>query len=361
MVEGGFDAVIGNPPYVELHKVSDYEPRADIYSTAACGNLYAPMLERALALSQSNGQGRVGQIVPISCVSTPRMQALRQCWRRFNTRTWLSHYSGDAHPSILFNGVKFRLSIVIQQVHGDPDAGYHTTPFQRWLPDARVHLFNQLEYTKLASSIERGGLFPKINAKGSGILTQLAATNVLVARSVDSESPHTAFAHRIVAHYVKAFDFMPFFRSERDGEKRSEDYKIFAFRTRPELEAFTALLNSSLFYFWFVAYSDVYHCGRELILEFPCDIQELSKSPELLQATAELMRAYRATAVRRTIRYQATGLVEYDEFYSRDVKRQIDCVDKVLVKLFEMSDDQLDFILNFDVKYRSSPRQTADA
>ena len=360
MAAGGFDVVIGNPPYVELHKVVGYEPRADIYSTATCGNLYAPMLERALALSQSNGQGRVGQIVPISCVSTPRMQALRQCWRRFNARTWLSHYSGDAHPSILFNGVKFRLSIVIQQVHAGTDSSCHSTPFQRWFPDAREYLFDQLEYTKIASSIERGGLFPKINAKGGEILAHLDAASVLVARSVDSESPHIAFAHRIVAHYVKAFDFIPFFRSERDGEKRSEDYKLFAFRTRPELEAFTALLNSSLFYFWFVAYSDVYHCGRELILDFPGDIQELSKSPELLQAIAELMRAYRATAVRRAIRYKATGLVEYDEFYSRDVKPQIDCVDKVLSKLFEMSDDQLDFILNFDAKYRSSPEQTAD-
>ena len=360
MSAGGFDAVIGNPPYVELHKVAGYEPRADIYATAACGNLYAPMLERALTLSQSNGQGRIGQIVPISCVSTPRMQSLRQCWRRFNTRTWLSHYSGDAHPSILFNGVKFRLSIVIQQVHSGTDASYHSTPFQRWFPDARSYLFEQLEYTKLSSSIERGGLLPKINAKGGEILAHLAAVSVSVARSVDSESPHTAFAHRIVAHYVKAFDFMPFFRSERDGEKRSEDYKLFAFRTRPELEAFTALLNSSLFYFWFVAYSDVYHCGRQLVLDFPGDIQELSESPELLQATTELMRAYRATAVRRAIRYKATGLVEYDEFYSRDVKTQIDCVDKVLSKQYEMSDDQLDFILNFDVKYRSSPEQTVD-
>ena len=153
---------------------------------------------------------------------------------------------------------------------------------------------------------------------------------------------------------------MPFFRSERDGEKRSEDYKLFAFRTRPELEAFTGVLNSSLFYLWFVAYSDVYHCGRELILDFPCDIQALSRSSELLEATMELMQAYRSTAVRRAIRYKATGLVEYDEFYSRDVKPQIDRVDMVLARLLGLPDALLDFVLNFDVKYRAAAQQSED-
>ena len=52
MASGGFDAVIGNPPYVELHKVEGYSPRADIYPTATCGNLYAPILERVLVLTE---------------------------------------------------------------------------------------------------------------------------------------------------------------------------------------------------------------------------------------------------------------------------------------------------------------------
>ena len=155
----------------------------------------------------------------------------------------------------------------------------------------------------------------------------------MVAHSVVASSEHVAFAHRIVAHYVKAFDFLPFFRSERDGEKRSEDYKPFALQTQSELESFTALLNSSLFYLWFVSYSDVYHCGRELILDFPCDIQVLSENSELLLAATELMKAYRGTAIRRAIKYKATGLVEYDEFYSRLVKPQIDRVDSRACKI----------------------------
>lgn len=357
MAAGGFDVVIGNPPYIELHKVEGYEPRENLYATASCGNLYAPMLERVLVLCQVNGHGRVGQIVPISCVSTARMQALRNKWRDFKTRTWLSHYSGDAHPSVLFNGVKFRLSIVLQQVHSSVDQDWYSTPFQRWFPDARPFLFEQIEYSAISPSIERGGLLPKVNAFGQSVLAKLSGNAITISHSIESQSAHTAFAHRIVAHYVKAFDFVPFFRSERDGEKRSEDYKPFSFRTRSELEAFTGLINSSLFYLWFVTYSDVYHCGRELILDFPSDIRALSRSTELLQATLSLMQGYRDTAARRAIRYKATGLVEYDEFYPREVKPQIDRVDIVLARLFGLSAEQLDFVLNFDLKYRSADEQ----
>ena len=357
MQGGGFDVVIGNPPYVELHKVDGYSPRADIYPTAACGNLYAPMLERVLVLSQP-GKGRIGQIVPISCVSTTRMQPLRDSWHRFNARTWLSHYSGDAHPSILFEGVKFRLTIVLQHVGAPDDDGWHTTPFQRWFPEARSFLFDQICYARVPAELVRQGLLPKLPSEGLEILAAVAMQARTVARSVVSTSAHTAYAHRIVAHYIKAFDFIPFFQSERDGQKRSEDYKPFPFLTQPELEAFTGLLNSSIFYLWFIAYSDVFHCGRDLILDFPADVSALSKSEELVTKTRELMQAYRDTAVRRAIPYKATGLVEYDEFYPRKLKSEIDSVDRVLAPLFGLNAHQIDFICNFDMKFRTAAEQT---
>jgi hypothetical protein len=356
MDAGGFDVVIGNPPYVELHKVDGYTPRVEIYPTAACGNLYAPMLERVLALSQS-GQGRIGQIVPISCASTTRMQPLRDSWRRFNTRTWLSHYSGDAHPSVLFEGVKFRLTIVLQHVGSSGDEGWHTTPFQRWFPDARSFLFNQICYSEIPSNLVRHGLLPKLSIEGLTILSAIAKQGKTVARSVVSESVHTAYAHRIVAHYIKAFDFIPFFRSERDGQKRSEDYKPFSFLAEPELEVFTGLLNSSVFYLWFVAYSDVFHCGRDLILDFPADLSALSKSKVLVTKTRTLMQAYRDTSVRRAIPYKATGLVEYDEFYPRKIKDEIDRVDRVLGQLFGLTAHQIDFVCSFDVKFRTAAEE----
>ena len=61
--DGGFDVVIGNPPYVEYQKVKqDYTVKD--YQTESCGNIYAYMVyERALA---SIGKKRFWMIVPTS-------------------------------------------------------------------------------------------------------------------------------------------------------------------------------------------------------------------------------------------------------------------------------------------------------
>ena len=76
-----------------------------------------------------------------------------------------------------------------------------------------------------------------------------------------------------------------------------------------------------------VGYSDVFHCGRDLILDFPADVLLLSESEDLIAQTNELMQAYRDTAMRGAIPYKATGIVEYDEFCPRKLKDDIDKVD----------------------------------
>jgi hypothetical protein len=288
------------------------------------------------------------------------MQPLRDSWQRFKARTWLSHYSGDAHPSVLFDGVKFRLTIVLQQVGVPHSETCFSSPFQRWFPEARQFLFHQICYSEVAADLVRQGLLPKLPPEGLSIVKALSEQSRTVARSVVSESGHTAYAHRIVAHYIKAFDFIPFFQSERDGQKRSEDYKPFPLSTKAELAAFTGLLNSSIFYLWFIAYSDVFHCGRELILDFPADLATLAQSEVLVEKTSALMVAYRETAVRREIPYKATGLVEYDEFYPRKVKSDVDRVDVVLGPLLGLTDEQIDFVCNFDFKFRTIAEQAEE-
>lgn len=64
------------------------------------------------------------------------------------------------------------------------------------------------------------------------------------------------------------------------------------------------------------------------------------------------MMHYRDTAVRRAIPYRQTGLVEYDEFYPRLVKESIDLVDQALQDEFALSDGQLDYLMNYDIRYR---------
>ena len=57
-------------------------------------------------------------------------------------------------------------------------------------------------------------------------------------------------------------------------------------------------------------------------------------------------------SVRRVYNYQASGRVEYDEFYMKLSKPIIDEIDKVLAKHYGFTEEELDFIINYDIKYR---------
>jgi len=47
-----------------------------------------------------------------------------------------------------------------------------------------------------------------------------------------------------------------------------------------------------------------------------------------------------------------TGNIEYEEFYPRKSKPIIDQIDTVLAQHYGFTEEELDFIINYDIKYR---------
>ncbi len=64
------------------------------------------------------------------------------------------------------------------------------------------------------------------------------------------------------------------------------------------------------------------------------------------------MDSLQAKSIRKEAFYKATGKVGYDEFYPRLSKPIIDEIDRVLAKHYGFTDEELDFIINYDIKYR---------
>ena len=59
-----------------------------------------------------------------------------------------------------------------------------------------------------------------------------------------------------------------------------------------------------------------------------------------------------AKCKRRIYNYKTADKVEYDEFYMKLAKPIIDESDKVLAKHYGFTEEELDFIINYDIKYR---------
>ena len=86
---------------------------------------------------------------------------------------------------------------------------------------------------------------------------------------------------------------------------------------------------------------------------FPLDIQSLSTTHmnELLALCEKLMKDYKANSTMQDGKYR-TGSVKFQQFFPANSKPIIDKIDCVLAKHYGFTDEELDFIINYDIKYR---------
>ena len=153
MREGGFDVVIGNPPYVATRKVTEYTVQG--YQTATCTDIYAWCLERtAVLLHQS---GFTGMIVPLSLAFSVDFRDMRTLSSNEYERLWISTYA--KRPSMLFTGVQIRCVIQLSARTGAKIR--RTTRIHRWYEPARGQLFDILSYCVFNSPIW-SGFYPKL-------------------------------------------------------------------------------------------------------------------------------------------------------------------------------------------------------
>ncbi len=177
MRDGGFDVIIGNPPYVEYSKVRGTYTIKE-YKTENCGNLYVFVVERAYSLSAN---GIVGMIIPLAAFGTTATVPFRNLIRSKTSNLYISNYSGDAHPSVLFEGVKLRLSILISLQQASENCQTFTSPYLHWYADERDQLFRKINYLNIPNTLLLE-TFPKFSSPVEKvILTKMVSIKPTIA------------------------------------------------------------------------------------------------------------------------------------------------------------------------------------
>jgi len=350
MQHGGFDVIIGNPPYVEYAEIKRvYQLLPGIYNTSACRNLYAYFAERSIALL--NQYGRWGMIVPLSAFATERMHSLQRLVMEHSSCLYLSFLSGDANPSRLFEGVKFRLCIGLAKV-GAGECTYYSTRYVRWYAGERKVLFSSLQYCNSTEAIIKGSL-PKIGRE-----IELAILEKMTGRpplcNFTGFGDKALYYHNCPVNWIRATTFIPAFRSDRDDARVSTQVRQLNFQHEQLRDAAACIINSSLFFWRWLIYSDCYHLTEREIGGFPVDLDLLTQQwgDILTTLCTNLMNDYKNNAKERTYIYKTTGMVVYDEFYPKLSKSIIDEIDRVLGRYYGFTGEEMDFILNYEIKYR---------
>lgn len=347
MQNGGFDVIIGNPPYVEYSKVrKEYQIYG--YETVDCGNLYACVLERSFAVLKR--EGLCGMIVQLSSICTDRMSNLQSVLLNASSTVWISNY--DDRPAKLFDKLEhIRASIIIAQRQGHEvyQSALYSTSLIRWYTEYRSMLFGTLYYQDI-TGLNIPGSLPKIgDVQLKHLINKVLSTKKSVRDVYDPLSQYKVYYYRSPLYWIRGMDFLPIFQSAT-ATRSIHHFKDFQVKDKNLVEAVGCLINSSLFYLWFIVYGNGRNVALRDIQSFPCDLRALSINQirQLEDLFMKLMDDYKANSL---VKERKDG-VRFQEFYPSKSKSIIDQIDRVLAQHYGFTPEELDFIINYDIKYR---------
>lgn len=341
---GGFDVIIGNPPYVEISKVAKIYSLNN-YKTSLCGNLYACVYERSTSISRVDSF--LGMIVQLPIVCTDRMKEAQSMLVKRNS--WFLTF--DDRPGKLFNDLE-HIRVTIFLATGSKGLLY-TTKYNRWLSVCRKFIFQTISMATLTRLCNIASI-PKIGSELAYNIIKKMVHFPPLALLYSQQRNFYIYIHNAPQYFTRVTDFIPYFWNEKEGNKISVSLKEYSFCTEEDAKLSCSILNSSIFYFWFIVLSDCRHLNAREVDNFPIGFNTMNKSikHDLLQLEYQLMCDYEKNKNRKEAYYKSTGKVVYDEYFPKKSKPIIDKIDKVLAKHYGFTDEELDFIINYDIKYR---------
>lgn len=244
MAAGGFDAVIGNPPYIRIQNLSEFSPEQASYvkkqyASASSGSfdVYVVFVERGLQLL--NETGRLGFIVPSKFFSTDYGAPLRNLLTKSRT---LEHLVDFGHEQVFSNATTYTCLIFLDRRTAS------AFEYARTVPAQLAGVWNQIRPVSTATlgasswlfnDTPSEGLLKKLNQLGRPLLQLPAAMSRGSSTGADdvfclhAEGRHlktrdgnaVEIETRLLRRPIYATDFTRF-----DFRPRNEERIIFPYR-----------------------------------------------------------------------------------------------------------------------------------
>jgi hypothetical protein len=172
-----------------------------------------------------------------------------------------------------------------------------------------------------------------------------------------NSSEHVVYYQEACRYWLKVCTGFPHFK--RNGESIAPPHGRFIYLKSAKAAAFVGcLLNSSLFYWYYSVLSDCEHVNDELVKSSPIPHHWHNQSWSKL--ALQLFESLEKNATRKVIKTKQGHTIEYDEIKAMLSKEAIDQIDSALANYYGFTDEELDFIINYDIKYRMGQDEVDD-
>ena len=347
MRNGGFNVIIGNPPYVEYERVSKAYTLTD-YTTLSTGNLYAITMERCASLLAPGG--RFGMIVPSSATCTDGYKPLQKILLE-QSALYISSYSD--HRGKLFDIPHARLCIILYE-KGAGSRKVYTTTYLKPGRELREYLFQHLRYVEVTHLV-KPGIIPRYGSEiEQSIHAKLQQQARCLGDFVRRAGKNALYYTRKLSWFVQITPFIPQLIDEQGQRRNPSELKTLYFASPAQADIAFVALNSHLFYWFLTTGSDCRNLNMREVLGFPLDMDAIPAPLQhaLQKLAVELAQGLQRHSQLRPMHYQNLGHLTIQCMFPNKSISILDQIDRVLAQHYSFTDEELDFILHFDRKYR---------
>ena len=285
-------------------------------------------------------------IVPISLISVQEFFALKDRLLLVFNFNLFSNFS--VFPSKLFTGVAQRLTIFISNY--SIKQAIVASSYKKWLETERSSLFENFKLQQLRKTNLSNSPIPKYS---SNIEISIGEKTIGKPLSLYlTKGNKVVYYHRSPNNFIRSHNYLPFYKGAK-GENISKDHlKDIYLDSKDTANSLVGVIMSSLFFWNFETCGNCRNLTYQDIYDFRIKIGTLLSNNFLLKTVEKLMNDTQANSIRKARNQKQTGLVEYDEFYIKQSKPIIDQIDCLLAQHYGFTHEELDFIINYDIKYR---------
>ncbi len=292
MSKGGFDVVIGNPPYVKYKSVGYTVNGLKPFKFP---DIYGHVVIQAYRVKRPTG--RCGMIVPLSLTFSYEFADLRKELGKSGTH-WLSSY--DNIPAALFAGVSQRCTILLSS---SPGRGLFSTRLLRWRAPYRDSLMRNVAYSAVPDMLHLGNFgVPRVaNDHGKrllGLHIGLAGGDSKKLKYDESPPAQLGFSST-ARNFLSTYTEKPptVAGNGKVVGAGSPGYSL----NMPSQELATAALaatsGSVCFWYWLTR-GDGFHVTKGLLSDFLAPLAHLPPDCKTnLQSIGELLHEYRNAAL----------------------------------------------------------------
>lgn len=345
---GGFDCVIGNPPYgagylnifkkffqnfyrsAQTDKIENIKGSVDTFSL---------FVDKSIVSLRNSSY--FAYIVPLAITSSESMIALHKMIFEVCETVSVSTYSN--RPKKIFTNADQRVSIILAYRNNKPLKNLYTTKVNKRYENTSINeLIKNMSFIKSDEFILQGRL-PKVGSKiERDILKKLFSIKTNIGLIIKGEGLPIYYRSAGGRYYNIVTNYSTGSSAEKNLMINIKYVNIVG-----------AILSSTLYYWFYHSYSDTLNVKAYELEIFPFPIDNFSN--EDIIKIEKIYEEYLVDLEKNAsiINANYSKVNSFKEYKARKSKHIIDKIDRAIQNAYGLNDEEIDFIINYDIEFRT--------